>query len=225
MKQRNLSIEPIIQYDQVSNSNSVYKIYEKYLNLIPRVGPFYRKPLGSVDENNNIRYSCGVISQNNIRQMLRRFFSEANVNMDGRKITNHSARVTLCTSLYNEKFTDKAVTSRSHHRSNAVHTYQRENFKTLTDISNILDAPAPKNKTDTLKTVGISPIKTEGIERNALNSTEKAVSSFELASADGYTPMEPTKENNDSDSLTIGVPKCVKKIILLKDGKKIAIDV
>lgn len=76
LKQRNLNIEPISQYDQVSNSNSVYKIYEKYLNLIPRIGPFYRKPLGTVDENNNIRYSCGVISQNNIRQMLRRFLTK-----------------------------------------------------------------------------------------------------------------------------------------------------
>jgi hypothetical protein len=36
------------------------------------------------------------------------------------------------------------VISRSNHRSNAVHIYQREQFKILSDISKTLGAPAPQ---------------------------------------------------------------------------------
>ena len=59
---------------------------------------------------------------------------------EGRQISNHSAQVTLCSSLFNETYTDKAVSSRSHPRSNALHTYQRESFNTLNDLCNILDS-------------------------------------------------------------------------------------
>jgi hypothetical protein len=52
-------------------------------------------------------------------------------------ISNCSAAQLLCCSIPRNPnvFTDKAVISRSNHRSNAVHTYQREQFKILSDIS------------------------------------------------------------------------------------------
>lgn len=76
----------------------------------------------------------------------KRFYAEAGIDTTGRNISNHSGRVTCCTRLYNEGFSDKAVVSRRSHCSNAVHTYmyQREQFKILSDISNTLGAPAPK---------------------------------------------------------------------------------
>ena len=79
--------------------------------------------------------------------MLKRFFSEAGIDTSDRKITNHSARVTLCTTLYNKQFPDKAVVSRSKHRSNAVQAYQREQFDILNDISGALEPDLKKNTT------------------------------------------------------------------------------
>ena len=91
------------------------------------------------DENNNPKFSSGNIPQSMIKSMVKRFYDEAGIDTEGRKITNHSARVTMCTALYNDKFSDKAVMSRSKHSSNAVHQYQREQFSILNDISNCLE--------------------------------------------------------------------------------------
>ncbi|XP_053403038.1 uncharacterized protein LOC123535173 [Mercenaria mercenaria] len=128
---RKINVEPIIHYEQGTNDRSIVKMYEKYLEHVPRKGPLYRKPLQGLDENNSIRYSSGTLPLNVLKQRMKKFFSEANIPTVRRKITNHSARVTLCTSLYNERLSDKAVTSRSKHRSAAVQTYQRENFNML----------------------------------------------------------------------------------------------
>ena len=90
------------------------------------------------------KFGANTIPVNQMSQIFIRFYGEAGTDTTGRNISNHSGRVTCCTLLYNEGFTDKAVISRSNHRSNAVHTYQKEQFKILSDISNTLGAPAPQ---------------------------------------------------------------------------------
>lgn len=214
LKHKRINTEPIVHYDQVENPVSICKIYEKYLDLIPRKGPFYRKPLTGSDENNNLRFGAGTIPQNTLRQMLKRFYEEAGISTDGRTITNHSARVSLCTTLYNERFADKSVVSRSKHRSSAVQQYQRENFEILNDISNALEPPLPTLKSEvkqeTASTSG--PTEKPGIvpQRQTPSST---------ATLCAETPT------NVDENLTVFIPNSVKKIIIVKDGKKIAIDI
>ena len=74
-------------------------------------------------------FGANTIPVNKMSQIFKIFYAEAGIDTTERNISNHSGRVTSCTRLYNEGFTDKAVRSRSNHRSNAVHTYQREQFK------------------------------------------------------------------------------------------------
>ena len=89
------------------------------------------------------KFGANTIPVIQMSQIFKKFYAEAGIDTMGRNISNHSGRVKCCTPLYYEGFTEKAVISRSNHRSNAVHTYQREQFKILSDISITLGAPAP----------------------------------------------------------------------------------
>ena len=111
--------------------------------MIPRTGPLDRKPLETV-ASYGPKIGSNTIPVIQMSQIFKRFYAEAGIDTTGRNISNHSGHVACCTRLYNEGFTDKAVISRSNHRSNADHTYQREQIKMLSDISNTLGAPAPQ---------------------------------------------------------------------------------
>ena len=102
IKGRKYIQEPVRHYEQPDRQYNLVNIYERYLSLIPTAGPLYRKPLDGLDENNNPKFSASTISHNGIKSMLKRFFTEAGIDVSDRKIMNHSARVTLCTTLYNK---------------------------------------------------------------------------------------------------------------------------
>lgn len=129
LKHKNVENQIVQQYEQPSNSRCLETLFSFYLSLIPRVGPFYRKTLIesviSSGENKVPRFSAGKIPINKLSTMFKKFYEEAGNSLDGRIITNPSGRVTLCTTLYNSDFNDKAVASRSGHRSNAIQKYQR----------------------------------------------------------------------------------------------------
>ena len=134
--------------------------------------------------------------------MLKRFFDEAGISTDGRTITNHSARVTLCSTLYNDRFADKSVMSRSKHRSSAVQQYQRRDFKILNDISNALEPKLPTIK------------------------VEKQITSDVVLGQQNLSSDKTFSDTaTDNENLTVFVPKCVKKIIIVKDGKRICMDI
>ncbi|XP_060552035.1 zinc finger MYM-type protein 4-like [Ruditapes philippinarum] len=108
LENRNASLKPIIHCEQKDRAYSIINLYDLYLSLIPRVGAFYRKPTGSVDENGSPKFGAAAIAQNSIKSMIKRFYKEAGIDMTDRGISNHSARVALCTTLYNKNFHDKA---------------------------------------------------------------------------------------------------------------------
>ncbi|XP_048750403.2 uncharacterized protein LOC125662277 [Ostrea edulis] len=211
LKHRKIEIKPIIQYDDPENPRCLVKIYEKYLSLIPRTGHLYRKPLETVSSYGP-KFGANAIPINQMSQMFKRFYAEAGIDTAGRNISNHSGRVTCCTRLYNEGFSDKAVTSRSSHRSNAVHTYQREQFKILNDISNTLGAPAPiSTPTTTFTTVKCESNMEKGaiINPPAVNcETSKQVG---IQASTGILKIE--------------VPENVGKIIIVKGEKKMDLEI
>lgn len=211
LKQRRIYLEPIKHYEEEANEHSVYKIFHKYLNLIPRNGSFYRKPLAGTDQNSNVRFSAGTIAQHTLKQMMKNMFNKAELDIQGRRISNHAGRVTLCTSLLNENYTDKAVSSRRHHKSNAIQSYQRETYATLKDISNILDSKPQK-----------ASVKTE---ENKCPRSPKASSKTVKASTCSTVSETPLLPTTLEECLTTQVPTCVKTIIIMKEGRRIVMDI
>jgi integrase len=115
LKHRRVEINPIIQYEDRSNPRCLVLLYEKYLSMIPRTGPLYRKSLETV-ASYGPKFGANAIPVNQMSQIFKRFYGEAGIDTTGRNISKHSGRVTCCTRLYNEGFTDKAVISRSNHQ-------------------------------------------------------------------------------------------------------------
>ena len=237
IKNRKLVQEPILHYEQVDNEHNIVEFYDMYLSLIPRTGPLYRKPLDSVDENGNLKFSSSTISHNMIKSMLKRFFLEAGIDTE-KRVTNHSARVSLCTTLYNKNFTDKAVTSRSKHRSNAVQAYQREQFEILNQVSAALEPNVKKPKTEATATCtdATSPaINKEKPDIHVPSFSETKLKSGQTATA---TSTDATSRNllneekmnisklGHENCITLHVPNSVTTVVVVKsDGKKITIDV
>jgi hypothetical protein len=172
--------EPIVHYESATDCEiSVFKLYEKYLSLIPRCGNFYRKPL------DDLKFSAGNVPQKELKTMMKSLFQQAGIPIENRNISNHSGRVTLCTTLFNERFSDKTVMNRSKHSSTAVHQYQREQFPLQEEVSKTLEPVLPEE----FKKPKIEPIP---------EPEERAKSS-------GTT----------DDTLVIHVPSCVRKVIVV----------
>ena len=191
-------VEPkfIKQYEEASNPRCVVRLYETYLALIPRIGPFYRRPIQSTS---GLKYSSQTVGINTLGTYMKRMFADANINTTGRNITNHSGKVTCCTALYNAGFGDKAVMGRSGHRSNAVQLYKRESADMLKDISNKLQPPKPK-AAGLVKTKS-EPVKCENKEN-----------------------VFPEKSVDNKNILTISVPENISLIVIEKNGKKIKLE-
>lgn len=117
----------------------MYNLYETYLNLIPSIGSFYRKPL------DGLKFSSGNIPQRELKTMMKNLYQQAEIPLDGRTISNHSGRVTLCTTLFNERYNDKTVINRSKHTSTAVHSYQCEQFPLQSKICADLEPSITKD--------------------------------------------------------------------------------
>ena len=147
------------------------------------------------------KYGANTIPLNEMSQIFKIFYAEAGIDTTERNISNHSGRVTSCTRLYNEGFTDKAVRSRSNHRSNAVHTYQREQFTLLSDISDTLGAPAPQI------------VKTENTSASTCNIKSEPCIENEtrLREAEGILKIE--------------VPDNVRKVVIVKGDTKINMEI
>ncbi|CAG2239147.1 unnamed protein product [Mytilus edulis] len=132
LNNRNVDVKRITQKSDPTNPRCLVTIYEKYLSLIPREGRFYRKPLPHKANDGSIRLASSRLA--------------AGISTTDRNITNHSGKVTCCTTLFNAGFSDSTVKSRSGHRSTAVDTYKHP-LETLQDnVSKALQPPVPTSK-------------------------------------------------------------------------------
>ena len=66
---------------------------------------------------------------------------------EGRNITKHSGKVTLCTILFDSRFDDKLIRQRSGHRSDAINVFKPPSCNMLQTVSNTLQPPKPKKST------------------------------------------------------------------------------
>ena len=215
LNQRTVSPKQVKHFANPYNDRCLVKIYKLYLSCIPRRGMFYRKPLPPSDKFKYQRFSAQTISQKDLSNLMKKLFCDAGIDTSNRKISNHSGRVACCTTLYNNGFDDKAVSSRSWHRSSAVNTYKRELEPMLQDISNILDPPPSTNdnKTNTTETHPSPDIKPNV---SNINST--------VSSLQTKDKKENVKNSFTDDMCVLNVPLSVKHILIIKGDKKIKVE-
>ena len=125
LNNRNVDVKRITHKSDPSNPRCIVKVFDKYLQHIPREGRFYRKPLVNKGSDKSIRFSVQSIEINTLSNRMKDLFQAAGIPLENRNITNHSVKVTCCTTLFNAGFSDSSVKSRSGHRSGAVETYKR----------------------------------------------------------------------------------------------------
>ncbi|VDI48354.1 Hypothetical predicted protein [Mytilus galloprovincialis] len=129
---------------------------------------------------------------------MKELFKAAGISTTDRNITNHSGKVTCCTTLFNAGFSDSTVKSRSGHRSTASDTYKRP-LETLQDnVSKALQPPVPTSKN----------VKQE----NDLSIAKSNQHSFE-------------DKENDNSTMTINVPNCINKVVIFKNGKRYCLEI
>ena len=74
---------------------------EKYLAPIPRIRPFYRRPIQS---SLGLVFSSQTGGITTLVTCMKRMFVDARINTNGRNVTNHSGKATCCTALYYAMF-------------------------------------------------------------------------------------------------------------------------
>ena len=155
-----------------------------------------------------LRFSAGNIPQKFLKTMMKRFHNEAGINTDNRTISNHSGRVTLCSTLYNDRFNDKSVMGRSKHCSNAVRSYQREVFKLSDEICKSLEPEVP--------------------EKIRSELSEKENSTLSKPKAEPKEISGPSRVEKDAYSrqnlLQVSVPESVTIVEIKKGDKKVIVE-
>ena len=107
LNNRNVDLKRITQKSDPSNPRCIVKVFDKYLQHIPLVNK------GS---DKSIRFSVQSIGINTLSKRMKDLFQAAGILLENRNITNHSGKVTCCTTLFNAGFSDSSVEFRSGHR-------------------------------------------------------------------------------------------------------------
>lgn len=188
----------IFQHADPTNPRCVVALFHKYLQSLPEGGRFYRKALVN-KRNGEINFSKQVVGRNTLAKIIPDMMKEAGIDTSDRNITGHSGKVTCATRLYQEGFDEQAIKSRTGHRSDAVRFYKKPSLEMQSSISKCLQPPNPK-ATSTVTSSSIYTPKPEPI-----------------AEAKGI-------QNQSEEVLEINVPKCIKKIVINRDGKKMSFE-
>ena len=199
LKHRTVSTKQIRHYEQKENPRCVVKIYEKYLGLIPAIGPFYRRP---IESTGSPKFSSQPIGEKKLSCMMKYLFSEAGIDTGDRNITNHSGKVGCCTTLFNEGFDDKMVRSRSGHRSNALDIYKRPLKQIEQSVSNALNVPMPEMDKEN-------------------HSVKEEISECKFPMAKAVSETSAKQPVTDQNSITFTVPDEITTVVIIKNGNKI----
>ena len=111
--------------------------FEQYLSLIPPSGPFYHRLI----KGSPPRFSVQVIGVHSLENIVKQFCSAAG--FEG-YFTNHSGKVTCATQLFANNVDEQLIKHQTGHQSDAVRHYKRPSDDHALQVSDILQAPAPK---------------------------------------------------------------------------------
>lgn len=140
LSQRKIEVKRVKQYGQLGNPRCVVNLFREYMRCTPKAGRFYRKPLPN-KEVGDIRFGTLPVGINTLSKYFSSMCSAANIDIQGRRFTNHSGKVTCATSLYEKEFDEQTIMSRTGHRSLAVRSYKRASSTMVKAVS---DALQPK---------------------------------------------------------------------------------
>ena len=164
LAQRQVQLKCVRQYDQDS-PNSVYKIFELYMKLIPREGHFYRRPL----QGKEIRFSLQVVGSNKLARYIPDIMKSAG--FDG-QYAGHSGKVTTATTLYQHGVDEQMIKERTGHRSDAVRAYKRTGSAQQEAVSVILDAPPATDRQTVINAQPLCDVKLEALDSDSLSDSE-----------------------------------------------------
>ncbi|CAC5381632.1 unnamed protein product [Mytilus coruscus] len=167
------------------------------MSLIPREGRFYCKPLPYEASHGSIRFSVQPIGINTLSSKMEELFKAAGISMTDCNISNHSGKVTCCTTLFNAGFTDSTVKSRSGHRSLALDTYKRQLETLQENVSKALQPPSVNKY-----------IKQENdlsVPKNFRNESEN--------------------KENDDNTMTTNMPNSINRVVIIKNGKRYCLEI
>ena len=132
---------------------------------------------------------------------MKDLFQAAGIPLENRNITNHSDKVTCCTTLFNARFSDSSVKSRSGQRSGAVETYKRPLEALHDSVSHALQPPKPTITTcDTDNTA--TSVKHNDNDNKVNCATEDSACTMKLT-----------------------VPNAIKKVVIFKNGKRYCLEI
>ena len=202
LRQRKVEPRTVQHFAIPGAKNCVVEIFKKYFALIPPEGPLYRRPITA--REGVCKFSKQNIGPNTLNRYLKSMFDEAEINMEGRKITNHSLRVGLVTAMQDTGYDNFDIKSRSGHRSNTLDVYKRQTVKRKQDISRQLDLPHTVSKaTD------------DDVHEDNKDSIKPIIKTPNQQQQTTLT------HNAEDDTLALTIPTCIKKLYSKGDQKKL----
>ena len=127
-----------IYADQSLGERCIVSCFERYFSLIPKNGPFYRRPIG----DNPPRYSVQAVGINSLKKIVKNFCNEAGFSG---QYSIHSGKVTCATELFRNNVDEQLIMQQTGHRSqDAVRKYKRPTIEHTKQVSKYLQPPPPK---------------------------------------------------------------------------------
>ena len=163
---------------------------------IPEIGAFYRKPLVSI--HGDVKFSSQNVGVNKLEQYTKLMFDAAGIDTTNRKITNHSMKATLCSTMWKAGFDDQAIKSRSGHRSKEVEAYKRIDKSFQNRISRVLQPPRGSSTTQfdknlTPKKAHLNPHLIKGMRLQALPPLKTSIHYSKSPRKDNLYSLKSTK--------------------------------
>ena len=178
------------------NSRCVVGLFKTYLSHIPNDGAFYRRPMKFASSTSTQpRFSIQTIGINTLKTLFKRMFDKAGISSEGRFISNHSGKVTLCTNLFNSQFSDQVVRSRSGHRSNAVEAYKRPLAVMTQSISDTLQPPQKRPFSSTITSADANKISSTSSTSTSTSTSSHVMGVGNVTQVASFTAPEPTTDD------------------------------
>jgi hypothetical protein len=220
-------------YADSTNPRCLVGIYELYLSMIPATGRFYRRPLPSVS---GISFSSVHVGVNKLCSYMHDMFVAAKIDLTNRFITGHSGKVTCCTNLYKSNFDDQAIKLRSGHRSEAVRAYKRPSEELLHELSVALQPPRPVEQSlthdDKKDDLDYSACSTGFVDSRPAHGAalDCSVKCLKSETKSGVSDTEVVYDSDkilsssSQNTMVISVPSCVTKVVVMRNGKTITLE-
>ena len=139
------------QYVKRRKARCVVNLFKEYKRCIPETGQFYRRPFEST-EPGDIKFGKQPVGINTLSKYLWSMCITVQIDIEGRRFSNHSGKVTCATTLYESRqFDEQTTMSRTNHLSTAVRSYKRPSNILNKLVSDVPQPPAPKTLNNAVK--------------------------------------------------------------------------